>query len=67
MMKYTLDYEMSIGVKFEVENVTETVKESYTSQITHEIQTSYTSDWGVDVALTCTAPPEGGAGLWQWV
>lgn len=42
MMKYTLDYELSIGVKFEVENVSETVKESYTTQITHETQTSYT-------------------------
>lgn len=64
--QYNLSYEMKVGIEF----ASETISESYSYQITQDVEDTYSVDYDVTVTFTCERDPndpDGGVGLWQWV
>ena len=43
-----------------------TIGANYASTLIHDVKTSYEADYEEEHHLSCTAPPEGGVGFWQW-
>ena len=62
--QYTLTYEMSVGIKF----ASEKLSEQYQLTVMEDTKQAYEQDFSVSVSIPCTAKPAAdGVGLWQYV
>lgn len=51
---YSLSYQMTTGMKFELASESETVTEAYTSTITTDTKATMTKDFSIDISIPCT-------------
>ena len=57
---------MSSGMKYGGASSSTKISTSYTASLMFDTKQSYGANMSVDHTMSCTAPPEGGVGFWQW-
>ena len=65
--EYDFSYEMSMGFEIEDLGAKDTISESYSESMEHDVQDTYSANFGIKYTQLCTQDESGGGvGFWQW-